>query len=272
MNYHYPGFKFSARLLLGLLIMQSVSAQEHISRQLVLIAHRGGIVDSLHAENSLAAASEAIRRGYLMLEVDLRETADGRAILQHDADFNRYYNHPGLVAEMTWDEIKALKSSIDGTRPMLFSEAAAIVAGKAALMLDIKGNDYSDPFYREVGDALREYGLMESTFILGGNQAKMHFPEASHSTGFDNLIKAAENGEDVSRKYHLFMLASQLDQEMVRKASDLGVTVVAAVNVFRYRMAGQDVMEYARRDIERLLALNVRYFQIDSVYEPFFKK
>ncbi len=258
-------------LLLLFVALQSVSAQSYFDQELLLIAHRGGVVDSLHAENSSAAAKEAIRRGYQMLEVDLRETADGREILHHDTDFMRYYNHPGLVSDMTWDEIKLLRSEIDGSRPILFAELAEIVAGKADLMLDIKGNDYSESFYREVDDALREYGLMETTFILGGNQAKEVFPELSHSIGYAPLIRAAEHGEDVGKKYHLFMLASQLDAEIVQKAFDLGVMVVAAVNEFRYKDAGQDVYEYARRDIERLRELGVTSFQIDSMYEAFFQ-
>ena len=221
--------------------IQSVSGQRGTNQELVLIAHRGGIVDSIHAENSMASIKEAYLRGFKMIEVDIRETADGRPILQHDPDFKRYYNCPSLVSDMTWNEIKLLQSEVDGSRPILFEEAVKEIAGKMSLMLDIKGNDFSESFYLDVGNALEKYGLMESTFILGGNQAKIFFPETSHSIEFNNLIKAAENGEDVGKKYHLFMLASQLDTEKVQKAFDLGVIVVAAVNEFRYRIAGQDV-------------------------------
>jgi glycerophosphoryl diester phosphodiesterase len=52
-----------------------------------LIAHRGGIVDDTHPENSPASVEAAIQRGYWMLEVDIRRTRDGRAVVQHDANF-----------------------------------------------------------------------------------------------------------------------------------------------------------------------------------------
>ena len=51
-----------------------------------LIAHRGGVVDSARAENSLPALEEAARHGFNMVEVDLRVTKDGVLIINHDAD------------------------------------------------------------------------------------------------------------------------------------------------------------------------------------------
>ena len=47
-----------------------------------LIAHRGGIVGDEFAENSPASVEAAIKRGYWMIEVDIRRTKDGRAIIQ----------------------------------------------------------------------------------------------------------------------------------------------------------------------------------------------
>jgi glycerophosphoryl diester phosphodiesterase len=56
-----------------------------------LIAHRGGIVDDIHAENSRGSIEEAIKRGYWMIEVDVRATLDGEPVLQHDATLERFY-------------------------------------------------------------------------------------------------------------------------------------------------------------------------------------
>lgn len=256
--------------MIVLLAIQPGRAQKQISMELTIIAHRGGIVDSLHVENSLASVNDAIIQGYKMIEVDLRETADGRALLHHDADFLRYYNYPTQVEDMTWKEIKKLRNDVDGSRPILFRELAKSIKGKISLMLDIKGNTYSASFYKEVDEALRKNGLMNSTLILGGRQAKDYFQDIPHSIEFDNLLKAAKNGEDVGKKYYLFMLASQLDAEKVKVANQLGVTVIAAVNVFRYTNEGKDEFIYAKQDIDRLRKLDVTHFQIDSVYEKFF--
>ena len=237
-----------------------------------LIAHRGGVVDKDHAENSRAAVISAIEQGYWMLEVDIRETRDSRAILQHDSDFTRYYNDSRAVSEMSWDEIRQLESSVDGERPILFREVAKLAAGRTRLMLDVKGNEFSDTFYREIEEALVEYDLLESVYVLSGRQAQEYFSEqTSHSANFERVMEAAEAGEEVNRKYHLFELASNLNEEMIRQADKLGVTVVAAVNEFRYVQAGEDVWEGAKRDVNRLLELGVKHYQIDSVYEPLFE-
>ncbi len=257
-------------LLTGII---SVDEGDNVSScgDVYLIAHRGGVVDEHHAENSRAAAVSAIDRGYWMLEVDIRETRDNRAILQHDADFTRYYNDNRKVSEMTWDQVRQLESSVDGERPILFREVAKLAAGQTRLMLDVKGNEFSDTFYREIEEALVEYDLLESAYVLSGRQAQEYFSEkTSHSANFEGVMKAAEAGEEVSRKYHLFELASNLNEEMIRQAEKLGVIVVAAVNEFRYVQAGEDVWEGAKRDVNRLLELGVKHYQIDSIYEPLF--
>ena len=254
-----------------LLVTQLSMAQKHINKELTLIAHRGGIVDSLHVENSLASVNEAIIRGYKIIEVDIRETADGKALLHHDADFLRYYNCSTQVKNMTWKEIKKLRNDVDGSRPILFRELAKSIKGNVSLMLDIKGNTYSASFYKEVDEVLRKYGLINSTLILGGRQAKDYFQDIPHSIEFDNLLKASKNGEDVGKKYYLFMLASQLDSVKVNETKQLGVKVIAAVNVFRYINEEKDEFIYAKQDIDRLRELGVTHFQIDSVYDKFFQ-
>jgi glycerophosphoryl diester phosphodiesterase len=80
------------------------------ARQYYLIAHRGGIVDTLHAENSPGSIQAAIDRGYWMLEVDIRRTKDGEPILQHDPDFKRFYEDARRVEDMTWAEVQRLRS------------------------------------------------------------------------------------------------------------------------------------------------------------------
>jgi glycerophosphoryl diester phosphodiesterase len=267
--------KLSCYLIFAVMLFlqpETVKGQQPHHPEVNLIAHRGGVVDENHAENSRASILTAIERGYWMLEVDIRETRDGRAILHHDTDFSRFYNDPRRVEEMDWDEIKLLRSDIDGERPILFSEAAGLAADRIRFMLDVKGNELSEGFYREIEEALNHNNLMETTFILSSAQAKEYFHErTSHSINYNGLLEAAEAGEDVSNSYHLFMLASRLTEEMVRKASELGVVVVAAVNEFRYVQDGKDTWEGAKRDVERLLGFGVQYYQIDSVYEPLFK-
>lgn len=246
-------------------------AQNQHDDEIRLIAHRGGVVDEKHAENSLAAINEAIRQGYWMIEVDVRETRDKRPVLQHEETFTRYYNDSRSASEMTWDEIKKLRSDIDGTHPLLFEELGNLVKGKIKLMLDIKGTDFSSQFYEEIEKVLEENDLLSSTFVLSGNQAKEFFSNRLLcSIGFDELMKKKDEGVPVKENYYFFTRANTISEEMIQKARELDIMIVVAVNEFRYIQAQKDVWESARKDVERLLSLGVRYFQIDSSYKPLF--
>ncbi|NBC02510.1 MAG: hypothetical protein GVY20_02280 [Bacteroidetes bacterium] len=265
-------FKILATLLMILMFLPGhLHGQEQGELNANLIAHRGGVVDEQRAENSASAIEEAIQRGYRMLEVDLRMSRDGKIVVHHDPTFDSDYGHPGAVAEMTWSEIKELRSKKDGHRPLLFEEVAQKSAGRVGLMLDIKGNDYGEDYYKEIEQILVQQNLLSNTFVLSGSEAQAYFKnKASLSAGFDRLMEESKNGVDVKNVYHLFELGSNLDQSMIEKANELGVTVVAAINVFRYQQAGTDVWEGARQDVERLMDLGVRYYQVDSFYEPLF--
>ncbi|MEX0660598.1 MAG: glycerophosphodiester phosphodiesterase family protein [Balneolaceae bacterium] len=238
-----------------------------------LIAHRGGIIDETRSENSRAAIEEAILRGYWMIEIDLRKTSDGYVIVHHDPTFKKDYYDSRAVADMKWSEIRELRSAKDGSRPLLFEEVAQMASGKINLMLDVKGNDFEDSFYKEIENILKEHDLFSDTFVLSGSEAQDYFlGKLSLSIDFEDLVEAAKNDEDVSVRYHLFELGNNLEQNMINTAHKLGVRVVAAINVFRYQqMSGGDIWNAARQDIDRLMNLGVEYFQVDSIYEPLFK-
>ena len=55
--------------------------------ELKIIAHRGGVVGEEFAENSPAEIEAAVERGYWMVELDIRESRDGRLVVYHDEDF-----------------------------------------------------------------------------------------------------------------------------------------------------------------------------------------
>lgn len=65
-----------------------------------LQAHRGG--RGLRPENTLAAFENAIRMGVTTLEMDVAITADGMAVISHDAAFN-----PGITRDASGQWLKA---------------------------------------------------------------------------------------------------------------------------------------------------------------------
>jgi hypothetical protein len=232
-----------------------------------LIAHRGGVVGEEFAENSPASLHAAIKRGYWMAEVDIRESKDGKLVVQHDPDFQRFFGNPGKVAEMSWSEISALRATPGGTRPLQFHELAGLCTGKMRLMIDTKPPEHDAAFYESMVEALEKNDLLESAYVIGTPESRLYFKgKARVGLPATALREAADRGEDVGELYFLFEHGRDLDDKTVAWAQRLGVPVVPSVNIFHY--AGlDDHFKAAESDIRRLRQLGVTEFQIDSVYD-----
>lgn len=71
-----------------------------------VIAHRGA--GKLAPENTLAAFRHGASFGYRMFEFDVKLSADGRAVLMHDATLDRTTNGSGRVDALTLGELALL--------------------------------------------------------------------------------------------------------------------------------------------------------------------
>ncbi len=233
-----------------------------------LIAHRGGVVEGQYTENSAASVQEAIRRGYWMIEVDIRETKDGKAITQHDTDFQRFYGHPGKASEMTWEEIKKLRSTPGNERPLLFEELVALCKGKLFLMLDTKA-PHSPEFLQQIEAILKKYDLLSSAYVIGTAESGEHL-RGKAKIGKDPayIREALQKGENVKDLYFLFEHGNVLDEATITWAQEQGITIVPSINTFHYKT--EDPMEGAKEDTEWLKKAGITEFQIDSEYDRWF--
>jgi len=109
-------------------------AFEWLQRQ--AYAHRG-LHDAEVPENSLRAFSAAIDRG-LGIECDLRVSADGRAMVFHDAELDRLTGGAGVVADMTVGELTAFELGKSGEHIPTFRDMLELVAGRVPLLLELK--------------------------------------------------------------------------------------------------------------------------------------
>lgn len=236
-----------------------------------LIAHRGGVVNEHLIEHSLAGLQAAIERGYRMVEIDVRQTKDGRPVAHHDRDFQRYYNHPHRVDDMTWQEIKQLRSKPGGQRPLMLSEFASACRGKVQVMVEIKGPAHDEQYYKLVEQILLQNDLLKGAYMIGIAEAKQYFRgKLRTSVQRDGLEQALAAGEDVANLYFLFDGARVLDADTVELARTSGVPIVAAMNIHHYR--GEDGGQRAYDDLRRMQKLEIQKFQIDSAYDRWFLK
>ena len=100
-----------------------------------LYAHRG-----LHgngaSENSLTAFERACEAG-VGIELDVRLSADGEAVVFHDATPERLCGRRERVDALTLAQLRAL-SLPDGSRIPTLEEALACVSGRVPLLVEVK--------------------------------------------------------------------------------------------------------------------------------------
>lgn len=102
------------------------------------IAHRGlhdaenGII-----ENTPSAFAAAIAAGY-GIECDLQISADGEAVVYHDDTLDRLTDGHGRLDAMTAAELRRISFKATADRIVTLGELCDFVAGRAALLLEMK--------------------------------------------------------------------------------------------------------------------------------------
>ncbi|MDL2221595.1 hypothetical protein LJC35_03470 [Parabacteroides sp. OttesenSCG-928-N08] len=240
------------------------------------MAHRGGVVDGgRYAENSIAALDEAIRRGYTGAEIDVRQSKDGVLYLYHNNSFERDYHSSQRADELTWEEIQQLRPIKEGVKPPVTMEHYCRHAqGKLQeLMIDIKLRDPSQAFYQEVERILTETGFLSSSYFIGhggyflgkgGCKITMLLREK------DEFY--AKYGEKTKDYYFLFAGVDELSGQTIKWAQDKDIQIMGCANLPWRQQLEADNIPNAGRNIRWLTEWGIVDYQIDSVYDIFFRQ
>src|SRR5258707_6770670 len=108
------------------------------------IAHRGlhdapsGVI-----ENTTSAFRAAIAGGY-GIECDLQISADGEAMLHHDDALGRLTDGAGRLDTMTAGALGRIPFKASADRMMTLGELCNLVAGRATLLIELKGSFTGD--------------------------------------------------------------------------------------------------------------------------------
>lgn len=112
------------------------------------IAHRGGAWEA--PQNSLMAFQHAVDLGFRYLETDIRTTADGVAVVFHDAALDRSTDRQGLIADLDWAQVGTAR--IHGRQPVLRLADLLEEFPDVRFNLDIKEVRAIEPFVQTVRD------------------------------------------------------------------------------------------------------------------------
>lgn len=208
-------------------------------------AHRGGV--EVGPENTLICAAKGLGAGATHLEVDVRGTADGEAVLMHDRTAERTCLVEDAIASLTLEEVKQLDPCA------LWSEHADVATGEreppgsyprswyqvptlaefleafpgVPVILDLK--DTAPPAAVEA--AVEEAWRRPEHLMLGGYDDDVleataeRLPEVPHGAGRDGT-EAFYGGEDVDADAILVPPEHEgwdlIHEDMIQRAHDQG--------------------------------------------------
>lgn len=108
------------------------------------LAHRGA---SAHTdENTLEAFKLAFKMGADGCEIDVHVCKSGELIVMHDEQLSRTTDGEGLIAEMTLDQIKQLRTAAGYEVPTL-REVLAVIPRNKILNIELKGIGTGSAFF-----------------------------------------------------------------------------------------------------------------------------
>lgn len=232
-----------------------------------LIAHRGGVVDSLTAENSLQALQKAVDKGYWMVEVDLRLTKDSVLITHHDRDFKRYYRVDEPLASMTWAEVRQLRGD-KGNRVLLFEEVLKFCRDNGLnIMIDNKISGFDSLLFTQVYELVKQYGLEEEALMIGTTASTPFFTgkiklSCTRTQLEENMLKESYDPS------HYYLFSNDISPDDVQWAADHDILAVGVINAWAIK--DDDLMGVARKKADQLKSTGIRTFQIDSVFDIYF--
>lgn len=103
------------------------------------ITHRG-LHGAGRPENSLSAVRAAIEAGY-GIEIDIRSSADGEAVVFHDQTLERLTGESGPVVARNAEALRGIGLSGSDDRIPSLGEVLDLVAGQVPLLIEIKDHD-----------------------------------------------------------------------------------------------------------------------------------
>ena len=224
---------------------------------LQLIAHRGGVVDSIEDENTIGSLSAAVHERYYGVEIDIRETADHVAVLHHEARINRK-----SIDSMSHRELTDHCDQTGISTPPELGEALEVCRGKMKIMIEIKVSSPSKRFLESVEDSLTQNQLWDDLLVIGTAAGKEHFSgRALVSMRLKEFKRMREISPSTAKNRFLFDHGNRLRRLDVERAILAGMLVVPSINIFHYkRKTNPD------DDFRMLIDAGANRFQIDSAY------
>jgi glycerophosphoryl diester phosphodiesterase len=131
----------------------------------IAFAHQGGA--SEFPENTMPAFDNAYRLGYRYMETDVHASRDGVLFAFHDPDLQRTCGRPGLIRDLTADEVA--NARVSGREPIPRLDELLSTWADAKFNIDCK-SDHALPFLLE---RLRKGDMFDRVCIGSFSDARL---------------------------------------------------------------------------------------------------
>lgn len=220
-----------------------------------VLAHRGLALEA--PENSLLAFAHALAVGVTHLETDVHVSADGEAVIAHDADLSRVAGRPERVEQLTVAQLATIDLGGGQHLPTLAEALAAFP--EARFNIDLKASGAVAPAVAAVRDAKAEDRVLLTSFSERRRRAALRLLPgvATSASGprFAAALLAASVGigpgvRGALRGLHAVQIPTRA----------LGLDTVSPARLRAYHRVGVEVHVWTvneEDEMRRLLALGV---------------
>ncbi len=235
----------------------------------LVIAHRGGA--GLFPENTLYAFEQSWKLGVDVLELDVRETADGKLVVMHDRTVNRTTDGEGQISDMTLETVKKLNAgfrfSPNGGQTFPFREQKITVPTLEEIFTALPDAKYviepkqeSPTIVKSLCNLLRERKMTDKTIVGSFSQTNLdnfrrECPEVATSAGPSEVSRfLAMYKTGLGASYSPAMQALQTPEKVG------GLQIVSKEFVATARKLNLDIHVWTineTADMQRLLEIGV---------------
>lgn len=200
-------------------------------------SHRG--INRELPQNTIIAFKRVLQYDIDGFETDTWITKDNIPVIVHggdDGQISSYYDHEGIITELTWDEIKKFRTK-EGNQPMpRLDEVFDLIKDKVFINLEIKDNRVEKTF-EIVSKLIEEKGVqgqMEiSSFHHGYFDAIQNYNKGKKEEEqmvFGFLYDEGTNIEDIKfgfKRHTINLYWADVTKEICDKAHESGMAVMA---------------------------------------------
>ena len=164
------------------------------SKNVLVASHRGDWRNA--PENSMQALSNSIKKGFDLMEFDVKMSRDSVMVIMHDNTIDRTTNGKGKVGDYTLEELKKLrlKNGLGRlTEHQIPTMREMMLAAKGKILVNVdKGNDHLDLVFK----VLRETSTTDQAIVNVGDNIPYQELIAKNSIPNDAYLMVVVNAKN----------------------------------------------------------------------------